>query len=158
MIFRKIKANDNAEIAAVIRKVFIDNNLPKTGTAFADQHLDSLFEIYSKPKSVYYVLEEDGKIIGGCGVAPLDNCTENICELQKMYFLPQARGIGMGTKMMNVCLQEATEFGFESCYLETLPVMIDAQKLYNKVGFKYLDFPLGNTGHPTCPVWMLKTL
>lgn len=158
MILRKIKANDNAEIAAVIRKVFIDNNLPKTGTAFADQHLDSLFEIYSKPKSVYYVLEKDGKIIGGCGVAPLDNCTENICELQKMYFLPQARGIGMGTKMMNVCLQEATEFGFESCYLETLPVMIDAQKLYNKVGFKYLDFPLGNTGHPTCPVWMLKTL
>ena len=158
MILRKIKANDNAEIAAVIRKVFIDNNLPKTGTAFADQHLDSLYEIYSKPKSVYYVLEKDGKIIGGCGVAPLDNCTENICELQKMYFLPQARGIGMGTKMMNVCLQEATEFGFESCYLETLPVMIDAQKLYNKVGFKYLDFPLGNTGHPTCPVWMLKTL
>lgn len=158
MILRKIKANDNAEIAAVIRKVFIDNNLPKKGTAFADQHLDSLYEIYSKPKSVYYVLEKDGKIIGGCGVAPLDNCTENICELQKMYFLPQARGIGMGTKMMNVCLQEATEFGFESCYLETLPVMIDAQKLYNKVGFKYLDFPLGNTGHPTCPVWMLKTL
>jgi putative acetyltransferase len=158
MIFRKLKANDNAEIAAVIRKVFIDNNLPKTGTAFADQHLDSLFEIYSKPKSVYYVLEEDGKIIGGCGVAPLDNCTENICELQKMYFLPQARGIGMGSKMMNLCLQEATAFGFDSCYLETLPVMIEAQKLYIKVGFKYLDFPLGNTGHPTCPVWMLKTL
>lgn len=158
MIFRKIQANDNAEIAAVIRQVFIDNDLPKTGTAFADKHLDSLFEIYNKPKSVYYVLINDDKIIGGCGVAPLDNCSENICELQKMYFLPAARGIGMGAKMMKLCLQEATEFGFDSCYLETLPVMIDAQKLYKKVGFTYLDNPLGNTGHSTCPIWMLKNL
>jgi putative acetyltransferase len=33
-----------------------------------------------------------------------------------------------------------------------------AQKLYNKVGFEYLDKPLGNTGHTSCPVWMLKKL
>ena len=72
--------------------------------------------------------------------------------------LPEARGIGLGAKMMDLCLQKATEFGFDSCYLETLPKMIEAQKLYKKVGFEYLDKPLGNTGHSTCPVWMLKKL
>lgn len=158
MTIREITAHDNAEIAAVIRQVFIDNGLPKTGTAFEDVHLDTLFEVYNKPRAVYFVLENNNRIIGGCGVAQLDNCNDNICELQKMYFLPEARGIGMGTKMMDLCLQKATEFAFDSCYLETLPIMIDAQKLYKKSGFDYLDHPLGNTGHSTCPVWMLKKL
>ena len=158
MTIREIQANDNAEIAKVIRQVFIDNALPKTGTAYEDQHLDSLFEVYNQPRAVYFVVENDQKIIGGCGVAQLDNCKDNICELQKMYFLPEARGIGMGTKMMHLCLEKAAEFGFESCYLETLPKMVAAQKLYKKAGFEYLEQPLGNTGHSTCPVWMLKKL
>ena len=158
MIIREIQSSDNPKIAKVIRQVFIDNELPKTGTAFADKHLDSLFEVYNAPRSIYFVVENDDEIIGGCGVAQLDNSTENICELQKMYFLPQARGIGMGAKMMELCLQKATEFGFESIYLETLPQMEDAQKLYKKVGFEYIDEPKGNTGHSTCPIWMLKKL
>ena len=158
MIIREIQSSDNSKIAKVIRQVFIDNELPKTGTAFADEHLDSLFEVYNLPRSIYFVVENDDEIIGGCGVAQLDNSTENICELQKMYFLPKARGIGMGAKMMELCLQKATEFGFESIYLETLPQMEDAQKLYKKVGFEYIDEPKGNTGHSTCPIWMLKKL
>lgn len=158
MTIREIQAADNVEIAKVIRQVFIDNELPKTGTAFEDKHLDSLFEVYNMPKAIYFVVENEQKIIGGCGVAQLDNCKDNICELQKMYFLPEARGIGLGTKMMELCLQKATEFGFESCYLETLPKMVDAQKLYKKAGFEYLEQPLGDTGHSTCPVWMLKKL
>ena len=158
MTIREIQPTDNAQIAHVIRQVFIDNELPKTGTAFEDKHLDALFEVYNQPRAIYFVVENDGKLVGGCGVAQLDNCAENICELQKMYFLPEARGIGLGAKMMDLCLQKATEFGFDSCYLETLPKMIDAQKLYKKVGFLNIDKPLGNTGHPTCPVWMLKKL
>ena len=158
MNIRPLEISDNAEIAKVIRQVFIDNELPKTGTAFADSHLDTLFEVYNVPKAIYFVVENNGKIIGGCGIAQLDNSDENICELQKMYFLPEARGLGMGFKMMQLCLQNATEFGFESIYLETLPEMIDAQKLYKKVGFDYLNHPKGNTGHSTCPIWMLKKL
>ena len=158
MIIRELQYNDNLKIAKVIRQVFIDNQLPKTGTAFADIHLDSLFEVYNVPKAIYFVVENEGEIIGGCGIAQLDNSDENICELQKMYFLPEARGLGMGFKMMQLCLQKATEYGFENIYLETLPEMIDAQKLYKKVGFDYISQPKGNTGHSTCPVWMLKKL
>ncbi len=158
MILRELQPNDNAEIAKVIRQVFIDNELPKTGTAFADIHLDALFEVYTVARAIYFVVENKGQIIGGCGIAQLDNSTENICELQKMYFLPEARGLGMGFKMMKLCLQKAIEFGYESIYLETLPEMTDAQKLYKKVGFEYLDQPKGNTGHSTCPIWMLKSL
>ncbi|MGO4905986.1 GNAT family N-acetyltransferase [Flavobacterium sp. W20_MBD1_R3] len=155
---RKIKKEDNTAVAQLIRSVFDEMNIPKVGTAYEDPYLDLMFEEYNKPKSVYFVLEKDGKIIGSAGVAPLENGVETICELQKMYFLPETRGLGLGSEMMAKCLESAKGFGFEKCYLETMPFMLDAQKLYKKVGFEYLESPMGNTGHSSCPIWMLKKL
>ena len=158
MTIREIQPNDNEQIANVIRQVFISDDYPKTGTAFADEQLDFMCETYNKPKSIYFVVQENGKIIGGAGVSALENSKENICELQKMYFLEEARGKGIGHEMILKCLEKATEFGYEKCYLETLPEMLNAQKLYKKVGFEYLCEPLGGTGHTSCPVWMIKEL
>src|SRR5690606_12197722 len=104
------------------------------------------------------VAVKDGRIIGGAGIAPLENGPADTCELQKMYFLKEARGLGLGSKMMDVCLHSAVEMGYKKCYLETMPYMEGAQKLYKKSGFTYLDAPMGNTGHGSCPVWMIKQL
>jgi putative acetyltransferase len=158
IVIREIQRQDNEQIGAVIRQVFISDDYPKTGTAFADSQLDFMFEAYDKSRSTYFVVEENGKIIGGAGVSQLENSVENICELQKMYFLNEARGKGLGLQMIEKCLATAIEFGYEKCYLETLPEMLVAQSLYKKVGFEYLCTPLGNTGHTNCPVWMIKQL
>ncbi len=157
-IIRKIEKKDNQSVAQLIRAVFDELNIPKVGTAYADPYLDLMFEEYSKPKSAYFVVESEGKIVGGAGVAPLENETEAICELQKMYFLPETRGLGIGGQIMDKCLQIAKDFGFKKCYLETMPFMHDAQKLYKKVGFESICSPMGSTGHTSCPVWMLKEL
>ncbi len=158
MIIREIQPEDNQQIASVIRQVFIADNYPKVGTAFADSQLDYMFENYNKPKAIYFVVEDGEKILGGGGIAKLDNSDENICELQKMYFLQEARGKGIGLLMIEKCLQKAKEFGYEKCYLETLPEMLVAQKLYKKVGFDYICSPLGGTGHTSCPIWMIKSI
>jgi len=155
---REIKPEDNANIAKAIREVLIEFGVPKVGTAYADTILDTLSEAYNTENAIYFVIEKDGEIFGGAGVKQLDNYNGNVCELQKMYFLPEARGIGLGSNMMETCLQKAKEFGFEKCYLETLPYMEDARKLYRKVGFKDLDAPMGDTGHYSCNLWMLKDL
>lgn len=155
---REIQKTDNVAIAKVIRDVLIEHNVPKVGTAYADPSLDYMFENYSVSKSMYFVVEKGGKIIGGAGIAKLENGPDGICELQKMYFLSEARGLGLGVKMMEKCLERAKQFGYEKCYLETMTYMIDAQKLYKKSGFEYLEKPLGDTGHNACPVWMLKVL
>ena len=157
-LIREIQPKDNQQIATVIREVFIVDEYPKTGTAFADKQLDFMFEAYDKPKSIYFVIEIEGKIIGGAGISQLDDSEENICELQKMYFLNEARGKGLGFKIIQMCLEKAAEFGFEKCYLETLPEMKTAQHLYLKSGFEYIDAPMGNTSHTSCPVWMIKEL
>ena len=155
---REIKPRDNQKIAKVIRSILIEFGVPKVGTAYADKILDTLYETYNTEKAFYYIIEKDNEIFGGAGIKQLDNFDGNVCELQKMYFLPEARGIGLGSEMMNICLTKAKEFGFEQCYLETLPYMNAARKLYRKVGFQDLDTPMGNTGHYSCDLWMIKNL
>ncbi|MFD0861869.1 GNAT family N-acetyltransferase [Sungkyunkwania multivorans] len=158
MVIREIQPEDNEQIAKVIRKVLEDLGVPKVGTAYADKALDNLFEAYDKERAVYFVVVEGNSILGGAGISPLDNYEGNICELQKMYFLDEARGCGVGARMMGKCLEKAKEFGFGAVYIETMPYMEAAQKLYKKVGFEYIDAPMGDTGHYSCPVWMLKKL
>ncbi|WP_417369724.1 GNAT family N-acetyltransferase [Gelidibacter japonicus] len=158
ILIREIKAEDDAQVAEVIRAVLIEMGVPKVGTAYADKALDEMTTTYNKDNAAYFVVENQGKIIGGAGIAPLENYKGPICELQKMYFLPEARGKGLGMKMMEVCLEKAKSFGFEKCYLETFPYMKDATKLYAKSGFEPLEGPLGDTGHYSCNVWMLKSL
>lgn len=158
MIVREIQPEDNKQIATVIRSVFDELGICKVGTAYEDPSLDTMFQAYDRDRAVYYVVAEEGVIYGGGGIAQLDNYQGNVCELQKMYFTSEARGKGLGYQMMELCLSEAKSFGFESCYLETMPYMEAAQKLYKKFGFEYIEQPLGNTGHYSCPIWMLKTL
>ncbi|MEO0527648.1 MAG: GNAT family N-acetyltransferase [Bacteroidota bacterium] len=158
VVIREIQQKDNDKVAKVVRKVLEDLGAPKVGTAYADKALDKMYENYDVPRATYYVVEEDDRIIGCAGIAQLDNYEGNVCELQKMYFLEEARGRGLGEKMMQICLERAKVYGFGKCYLETMPYMKSAQKLYLKTGFQYIDAPLGNTGHYSCPVWMLKEL
>tara|TARA_R110000796_G_scaffold252619_2_gene388772 strand:+ start:19763 stop:20251 length:489 start_codon:yes stop_codon:yes gene_type:complete len=158
IVIREIEQKDNEEVAKVIRKVLVDLGVPKVGTAYADKALDHMFENYNVSKATYFVVEDNGLIKGCAGIAQLENYEGNVCELQKMYFLEEIRGKGIGAKMMQVCLNRAKEFGFEKVYLETMPYMKAAQKLYVKSGFNYINAPMGNTGHYSCPVWMLKNI
>lgn len=157
-IIRPITKADNPQIAAVIRKVLVDLGVPKVGTAYADTALDMMYETYDVPLATYFVVEDAGRIIGGAGVAQLENYDGPVCELQKMYFLDEARGKGIGSAMMTRCLDEGRSFGFTQCYLETMPYMNAAQKLYQRTGFDYIDGPMGDTGHFSCPVHMLIDL
>jgi putative acetyltransferase len=160
---RPIQEKDNAAIAALIRYVFIELGVPKVGSAYADPMLDHLYEHYQAQGSAYFVLEQNGGIVGGAGIGPLlgitESATEGVtCELQKMYLSQRVRGLGQGERLIQHCLSIAQDLGYQQCYLETMTSMVSAQKLYEKMGFQHLDHAMGNTGHHSCPVWMLKKL
>ena len=155
---RLVRQSDNRVLAQVLRDVLVEMNVPEEGTAFADPELDAIYETYSKDNADYWVVCHGDHIMGGAGIAPLRDGPSGYCELQKMYFLPNARGKGLGSQMIQKCLAQAKSHGFSDCYLETMPNMIYALKLYKKWGFTYIDHPLGNTGHCSCPVWMVKSL
>lgn len=156
---RSIQKSDNPRVASVIRTVLLDLGVPKVGTAYADPSLDTLQSDYINQNSAYYVFEHNGIIKGGAGIAPvIDTNYTHLCELQKMYFLAEARGKGWGQLMMNKCLEFARKQNYKYVYIETLPSMKAAQHLYIKNGFEYINIRLGNTGHYSCTVWMLKKM
>lgn len=152
---RPVQAQDDTALAQVIRSVLIEMGVPKVGSAYADPSLDAMYAHYQQTGSAYFVIEYQGRIVGGGGVAALEGASDNTCELQKMYFLPELRGMGMGQAMISKCIAVAQEMGYTQMYLETMPNMQAAQNLYQKMGFEYLSKAMGNTGHSACPVWML---
>ena len=158
MLIRPINESDNKHISVILREVLIEMDIPRIGSAYEDPEINNMYESYQSNRSIYFVVEENNKILGGAGINQLKNGDVNICELQKMYFHKSIRGRGIGDKMIELCLNFAVESNYKKCYIETMPNMVDAQKLYIKKGFEYIDNPLGNTGHTACPIWMLKNL
>lgn len=145
-------------MADVIRSVMPEFGASGPGFAIHDPEVDDIPAAYAAPKSAYFVVELDGKVVGGGGIAPLAGGDGTVCELRKMYFLPAARGSGAGRRMLTLCLETATRLGFQSCYLETLTGMDQAKKLYESFGFERLCQPKGRTGHFGCDTWYAKPL
>lgn len=155
---RPIVKTDNPKIEAVIRSVFIELGIPLVGTAFQDPETSQMYQAYGKRRSVYYVVEHNNQILGGAGISPLKGGQSTVCELQKMYSLPKMRGQGIAPQLLDKCLQAAKSFGFSQCYLETIPSLKAAIKLYKRNGFYEIDRQLGSTGHHSCSIWMIKDL
>jgi putative acetyltransferase len=156
---RPISIHDDTRIASIIRSVMPEFGANGDGFAINDPEVDWMTKAYSAPRSAYFVVELEGQVLGGGGIAPLQGASNpRICELRKMYFLPALRGMGAGQELINTCLAKARDFGFELCYLETLTGMDSAMALYHKAGFRSLDKPMGNTGHGGCNRYFAKTL
>ena len=159
MQIRPIKQSDNLELAKIIRATLTEFGANHPGTVYYDSTTDALSELFQRPRSVYYVAEnEDGKIVGGGGIFPTEGLPEDTCELVKMYLLPEERGKGLGGLIIVKCLQTAKDLGFDQIYIESMPELVQALKVYERFGFKYLSAPLGDSGHFGCELWMIRAL
>lgn len=158
IILRPIQPADNPIIAAIIRDTLKEFGANHPGTVYYDPTTDNLFELFQTKKSVYYIAEIDGKIVGGGGIYPTTGLPADTCELVKMYLLPEARGKGLGSQLITKCLELAKTNGFSKIYLETMNELKAALKVYARMGFTYLSGPMGNSGHFGCPLWMIKEL
>ena len=156
IIIRMIEERDNATIANVIRTTLAEFGANHPGTVYYDEATDWLFQGFNEtPRSIYFIAEKRGKVVGGGGIFPSPGLPEHTCELVKMYLLPEVRGIGLGRKIIKECIAFAQKSGYQNIYLETMPELQKAMSTYEKFGFKYIDHPMGNTGHFGCDLWML---
>ena len=156
-LIRPIAAGDDAAIANVIRTVMTQFGASGPGFAIHDTEVDRMFEAYSVPYRAYFVVEIDGATLGGGGIAPLEG-EYGVCELRKMYFMPELRGLGAGSALLQACIEQASALGYSQCYLETLTGMDAAQHLYLKHGFHRISCAMGNTGHFACNRFYLRAL
>ena len=155
---RSLERRDEPGISQVIHTVLEEYGGNVPGFAGSDWATDHLYDHYEQVKGRYYVVEAGGRIWGGCGFAPLEGETIEWCELQKMYFLKEIRGLGLAKKILEKCISGAREAGYRFMYLETLTNMHEAQNLYRKFQFRLIPQPQGDTGHFGCDVWMSREL
>jgi putative acetyltransferase len=157
-IVRPLIKEDNLAIANVIREVSAEYGLSSCkGYGVSDPNLEHFSEVYSGEQQNYWVIEKDNEIVGGAGAQKLDG-EIGVCELNKMYFLPKARGIGLSRRLAIQIITFANQQGYKTLYLETTSSLKEALYLYQSLGFRQLDKPLGNTGHGDCEIAMAMTL
>lgn len=75
-----------------------------------------------------------------------------------MYLKAEARGIGLGKTLIEKSIGFAKAAGYTSVYIESMPELKKALDVYEKFGFRYLNAPLGNSGHSGCSLWMMLDL
>lgn len=158
VVIRPIRASDNAAVASIIRTVMTEFGAVGCNFSISDPEVDAMYQAYPTPASAFFVVEAEGVVLGCGGMGPLTAGPDDVCELRKMYFQPELRGAGTGTKLLHVILDAARQTGYRRCYLETLGNMSGARRLYLKQGFEPIDAPLGNTGHSGCNSWMIRNL
>lgn len=155
MNIRPITAADNLAMAKILRSSLEEFGLNIPGTAYFDESTDRLFESFQREGAGYFVAEEAGEILGGAGIYPSEGLPSDTVELVKMYMSAVSRSKGIGKKLMLKCMELAKSEGYQKIYLETMPELSAAVVAYEKLGFKKLQGPLGNTGHYSCSIWML---
>ena len=151
---RRIRKKDNAAVANVIREVMKEFNAVGQGYSIVDPEIDDMFGNYRDDNKRFYVVDSESDVLGCAGIAPLAGGNSKTCELRKMFFKPEIRKRGLGKSLLRKLISDATEIGYEVCYLESLKRMDRAIKLYRMFGFKELKQPMGNTGHCSSDLWM----
>lgn len=158
ILIRIIQPSDNKDLASIVRNCLEEFGAARPGTVYFDPSTDRLFDVFQTKGSRYFTALSDGKIAGGAGIFPSPGLPEDTCELVKMYLSPALRGKGLGKLLIEKSLAFAKEAGYKHVYIETLPELRKAMSVYEKFGFRYLDGPMGNTGHFGCDIWMLMDL
>lgn len=158
ILIRKAGKEDNIVLAKLIREVFDEHGAPQQGTVYSDPTTDNLCGLFRKAGSVLLVAEINEQICGCCGVYPTEGLEKDCAELVKFYLHQKFRGKGIGKVLMEKCIRSAKDMGYKKLYIESLPQFSRAVTIYEKQGFRKLDRPLGNSGHTTCDIWMLKEL
>jgi ribosomal protein S18 acetylase RimI-like enzyme len=98
-----------------------------------DQELASLPGGYAPPAGRLLLATVDDAVAGCVGVRKLD---VERCEMKRLYVRLEYRGEGLGRVLAEKIIAEARSASYRTMYLDTLPVMAAAQKLYESLGFE----------------------
>jgi putative acetyltransferase len=125
--------NDSERVRALVFNVLAEFGLqpdPET----TDSDLKNIEAHYLSRGGLFEVIEDQkGILLGSVGIYPID---VNTCELRKMYFIPQVRGSGLGSHILQRTIDQARRLGFKRMVLETSSKLEAANRLYTRFGFQ----------------------
>jgi molybdate transport system substrate-binding protein len=120
-----------AMVASILREFRLE---PDPGDA--DSDLGDIDATYGSAGSFDVVTDASGRVVGSCGVMRLD---ASHCELRKMYLVREARGLGLGRRLLDRALAFARGAGYTRVELTTASVLADAIAMYRRRGFSPIE-------------------
>jgi GNAT superfamily N-acetyltransferase len=106
----------------------------------------------SPPHGAFLVGSSTGQPVCCGGVKRLDH---HICEIKKMYVVPEARGQGVARALLHALEAKARALGYTVARLDTGPKQVNARGLYESEGYAEIeDF----NGNPVAVFWGEKPL
>jgi putative acetyltransferase len=132
VVIRSATNNDRERVIALVFGVLAEYGLPSDLNS-KDSDLNNIEKSYCERGGVFELIEDaEGNLLGTYGLYPLD---EETCELRKMYFVPEIRGLGLGKSILERAVHHARRLGFKTIVLETISVLKEAIRLYTRFGF-----------------------
>lgn len=117
---RKAKMADGPEIQKLVNYFAErDEMLPK-----------SLVNIYENIRD-FFIMEEDGKVIGCCA---LQVAWEDLAEIRSLAVDETVHRSGLGTQLVNACLEEARQLGITKIFALTYK-----PEFFLKLGFSMVE-------------------
>ncbi|OLC59552.1 MAG: MarR family transcriptional regulator [Ktedonobacter sp. 13_1_40CM_4_52_4] len=106
-----------------------------------DEHFEALvaqivaefINSYNPGRERCWIAEMDGEIIGSVFVV---QSSETVAKLRLLLVEPKARGLGLGTRLVEECIRFARRRGYQKLILWTNSILLEARHIYKKTGFK----------------------
>ena len=100
------------------------------------RELDSLPGDYASPNGCILLAEVCGTIVGCAAVRPF---AEKICEMKRLFVVPDYQGRGLGKALACAVIDRARDMGYEKMRLDTIASMEKAKALYSSLRFRTIE-------------------
>ena len=83
-----------------------------------------------------WIAEKDGTVIGSVFIVRQDDTT---AKLRLLYVDPCARGLGIGSRLVDECLRFSRQAGYTKMVLWTNSILTGARRIYDRAGFQLVE-------------------
>jgi GNAT superfamily N-acetyltransferase len=94
------------------------------------------------PRGAYVIVREGGRAVAGGGIRRLE---PGICEIKRMFVVPDARGRGHGRRLLEALERVARDLGYRFARLDTAQSMTTALAMYRSAGYRPIPDYNGNS-------------
>jgi Transcriptional regulators len=108
----------------------------QTYEALVAEILSAFVRSYDKNRERSWIAERDGQVIGSVF---LMKKSAEVAQLRLLYVEPAARGLGLGGRLVDECIQFARKKGYRKLTLWTNDCLVSARKIYQAAGFKLVN-------------------
>lgn len=97
------------------------------------EELSNIAYIYGPPMGALLLAKHQGRYVGVVG---LRQFKPGIAEMKRMFVSESWQGRGVGKLLLQSFLAKASKIGYQKVWLDTIPELQSALKLYRSFGFE----------------------